>query len=163
VVLTFDPFREFDRLADRMLGLPAVAGGAAAVAMPMDLYRSGDHFVLHCDLAGIDPGSVSVDVDGRVLTIRAERSARTDADVQWLRRERVTGTFERRLSLGEGLDLGHIDATWNDGVLTVTIPVAETAKPRRIEISTGAGRALTRSEQPTTIEGDATPAKSLAT
>ena len=57
--------------------------------MPMDLYRSGDHFVLHCDLAGVDPGSVQVDVDGRVLTVRAERSARTDADVQWLRRERA--------------------------------------------------------------------------
>src|SRR5687768_13143365 len=79
VVLTFDPFREFDRLADRMLGVPAVAGNPAAVAMPMDLYRSGDHFVLHCDLAGIDPGSVDINVDGRVLTIRAERSARTDA------------------------------------------------------------------------------------
>ncbi|MFI2277506.1 MULTISPECIES: Hsp20/alpha crystallin family protein [Catenuloplanes] len=103
----------------------------------MDLYRSGDHFVLHCDLAGIDPGSVQVDVDGRVLTIRAERSPRTDADVQWLRRERATGTFERRLSLGDGLDLDRIAATWQDGVLTLTIPVAETAKPRRIEINTG--------------------------
>ncbi|MEU8655585.1 Hsp20/alpha crystallin family protein [Actinoplanes philippinensis] len=162
MVLTFDPFREFDRLADRMLGVPAVAGGAAAVAMPMDLYRSGDHFVLHCDLAGIDPGSVSVDVDNRVLTIRAERSARTDADVQWLRRERVTGTFERRLTLGEGLDLAHIDATWQDGVLTVTIPVAEAAKPRRIEINTGGAPALTKSAEPTTIEGDTTSQKSLA-
>jgi HSP20 family protein len=143
VVLTFDPFREFDRLADRMLGVPAVAGNPAAVAMPMDLYRSGDHFVLHCDLAGIDPGSVDINVDGRVLTIRAERYARTDADVQWLRRERVTGTFERRLTLGDGLDLGRIDATWQDGVLTVTIPVAEAAKPRRIEINTGSAPALT--------------------
>ncbi|GIE78297.1 heat-shock protein Hsp20 [Actinoplanes philippinensis] len=162
MVLTFDPFREFDRLADRMLGVPAVAGGAAAVAMPMDLYRSGDHFVLHCDLAGIDPGSVSVDVDNRVLTIRAERSARTDADVQWLRRERVTGTFERRLTLGDGLDLARIDATWQDGVLTLTIPVAEAAKPRRIEINTGGAPALTKQADPTTIEGDTTAQKSLA-
>ncbi|GAB7040155.1 Hsp20/alpha crystallin family protein [Catenuloplanes niger JCM 9533] len=131
MVLTFDPFREFDRMAGQMFG------GGTAMAMPMDLYRSGDHFVLHCDLAGIDPGSVQVDVDGRVLTIRAERSPRTDADVQWLRRERATGTFERRLSLGDGLDLDRIAATWQDGVLTLTIPVAETAKPRRIEINTG--------------------------
>ena len=138
MVLTFDPFREFDRLAGQMLGAPAVAGGPAVAAMPMDLYRSGDHFVLHCDLAGIDPGSVQVDVDGRVLTIRAERSARTDADVQWVRRERVTGTFERRLTIGDGLDLDKITATWQDGVLTVTLPVAEAAKPRRIEINTGA-------------------------
>ncbi|MBW6434642.1 Hsp20/alpha crystallin family protein [Actinoplanes hulinensis] len=157
MVLTFDPFREFDRLAGQMLGAPGVGGGTA-VAMPMDLYRSGDHFVLHCDLAGIDPGSVNVDVDGRVLTIRAERSARTDADVQWLRRERVTGTFERRLTLGDGLDLTKIDATWQDGVLTVTIPVVEAAKPRRIEITTGRAPALQPADQPT-IEGES---KSLA-
>ncbi|MEV4280212.1 Hsp20/alpha crystallin family protein [Actinoplanes xinjiangensis] len=162
MVLTFDPFREFDRLADRMLGVPTATAGAAAVAMPMDLYRSGDHFVLHCDLAGIDPGSVSVDVDGRTLTIRAERSARTDADVQWLRRERVTGTFERRLALGDGLDLARVDATWQDGVLTVTIPIAEAAKPRRIAINTGQTPAITASEQPATIEGDSTATKSLA-
>ncbi len=136
MVLTFDPFREFDRLAGQVFG--GAAGTAATMAMPMDLYRSGDHFVLHCDLAGIDPGSVQVDVDGRVLTIRAERSARTDADVQWVRRERTTGTFERRLTLGDGLDLDKIAATWQDGVLTLTIPVAEAAKPRRIEISTNA-------------------------
>ncbi len=134
MVLTFDPFREFDRLAGQMLGAPAVSGGPAATAMPMDLYRSGDHFVLHCDLAGVDPGSAQVDVDGRVLTIRAERTPRTDSEVQWLRRERVTGTFERRIQLGDGLDLARITATWQDGVLTVTIPVAEAAKPRRIEI-----------------------------
>jgi len=136
VVLTFDPFREFDRLAGQMLGT-ASGGGPAPIAMPMDLYRSGDHFVLHCDLAGIDPGSVDVGVDGRVLTIRAERSPRTDADVQWLRRERATGTFERRITLGDGLDLDNVTATWQDGVLTLTIPVAEAAKPRRIPISTG--------------------------
>jgi len=94
--------------------------------------------VLHCDLAGIDPGSVSVDVDKRVLTIRAERSQRTDEDVQWVRRERLSGTFERRLALGDGLDLDRIAATWQDGVLTLTIPVAEAAKPRRIEIATAA-------------------------
>ena len=135
MVLTFDPFREFDRLAGQMFGATST-GGTAPIAMPMDLYRSGDHFVLHCDLAGVDPGSVDVGVDGRVLTIRAERSPRTDNDVQWVRRERATGTFERRLTLGDGLDLDKIAATWQDGVLTLTIPVAEAAKPRRIAITT---------------------------
>ncbi|SNY62391.1 Hsp20/alpha crystallin family protein [Paractinoplanes atraurantiacus] len=130
MVLTFDPFREFDRLAGQMLG------GGNSIAMPIDLYRSGDHFVLHCDLAGIDPGSVDVGVDGRVLTIRAERSPRTDEEVQWVRRERATGTFERRLTLGDGLDLDRIEATWQDGVLTLSIPIAEAAKPRRIAINT---------------------------
>jgi HSP20 family protein len=131
---TFDPFRDLDRLAGQLLG--AATGGGTPV-MPMDLYRSGDHFVLHCDLAGVDPGSVRVDVENRVLTIQAERSPRTDSDVQWLRRERPTGTFERRLSLADGLALDRISATWQDGVLTLTIPLAEAAKPRRIQITTG--------------------------
>jgi HSP20 family protein len=154
VVLTFDPFREFDRLTAQMLGTgPAAAGGT--LAMPIDLYRSGDHFVLHCDLAGVDPGSVQVDVDNRVLTIRAERSPRTDDDVQWVRRERANGTFERRLSLADGLALDRITATWQDGVLTLTIPIAEAAKPRRIEITTGGGQpAVERSAEPAAISQD---------
>ncbi|MEV0730436.1 HSP20 family small heat-shock protein [Polymorphospora sp. NPDC050346] len=151
MVLTFDSLREFDRLAGQVFGSVA-AGGAATMAMPMDLYRSGDHFVLHCDLAGVDPGSVEVDVDGRMLTIRAERSARTDADVHWVRRERVTGTFERRLTLGDGLDLDRIDATWQDGVLTLTLPVAEQAQPRRIQINQAGAR---------TVEGTPTDTPAL--
>ncbi|MFI7600025.1 Hsp20/alpha crystallin family protein [Actinoplanes sp. NPDC049681] len=155
MVLTFDPFREFDRLAGQVFGPTSGSAGAATMAMPMDLYRSGDHFVLHCDLAGVDPGSVQVDVDNHVLTIRAERSPRTDSDVQWLRRERVTGTFERRLTLGDGLDVEHIAATWQDGVLTLTIPVAEAAKPRRIEIARGKDSpALSKESQ--VLEGTAT-------
>lgn len=140
MVLTFDPFRDLDRLAGQVLG------GSATMAMPLDLYRSGDHFVLHCDLAGVDPGSVEVGIDNRVLTIRAERTPRTDDEVRWVRRERVTGTFERRLTLGDGLDLGNIAATWQDGVLTLTIPVAETAKPRRIPITVAGEQAAV--EQP---------------
>jgi HSP20 family protein len=147
VVLTFDPFRDLDRLTGQVLG------GSATMAMPLDLYRSGDHFVLHCDLAGVDPGSVQVGIDNRVLTIRAERTPRTDDEVRWVRRERVTGTFERRLTLGDGLDLGNIAATWQDGVLTLTIPVAETAKPRRIPITVAGGRPA--EEQPA-VEGSVT-------
>ncbi|GIM96175.1 Hsp20/alpha crystallin family protein [Paractinoplanes toevensis] len=93
-----------DRFAGQMLA------GPGTTAMPLDLYRSGDHFVLHCDLAGADPGSVHVGVDNRVLTIRAERSPRTDDDLQWVRRERLTGTFERRITVGDGLDLDAITA-----------------------------------------------------
>ncbi|GID30698.1 Hsp20/alpha crystallin family protein [Paractinoplanes brasiliensis] len=137
MVLTFDPFRDFDRLAEQMLGS---AAGPATMAMPIDLYRSGDHFVLHCDLAGVDPGSVQVDVDNRVLTIRAERSPRADDDLQWVRRERPTGTFERRLTLGDGVDVSDISATWQDGVLTLTLPVAAAAKPRRIPITVAGER-----------------------
>jgi HSP20 family protein len=154
VVLTFDPFRDFDRLAGQMFA-PGGGAGGGTMAMPLDLYRSGEHFVLHCDLAGVDPGSVDVNVDGRTLTIRAERTPRPDADVQWLRRERVTGTFERRLTLGDGLDLERIEATWKDGVLTLTIPVAEAAKPRRIQINSGGG------EHQQVLEGTSTETTAL--
>jgi HSP20 family protein len=134
VVLRFDPFRDFDRLAEQFLG---GEGGRVPMAMPMDLYRSGDHYVLHCDLAGADPGSIDVNVDGSTLTIKAERSSRTREGVQWLRHERPIGAFQRQVSLGDGLDLDRIGATYNDGVLTVTIPVAEQARPRRIEVTSG--------------------------
>ncbi|MEV4756110.1 Hsp20/alpha crystallin family protein [Micromonospora sp. NPDC049559] len=148
MVLAFDPFREFDRLAEQMLaGTGSVRG---PLAMPMDLYRSGDHYVLHCDLPGVDPGSVEINVEGSVLTITAERSARPD-DVRWLSRERRTGRYQRRLSLGDGVDATRITATHSDGVLTVTIPVAEHAKPRRIPVTVGgSGQVLsgTASETP---------------
>jgi HSP20 family protein len=147
MVLSFDRFRDFDRLANEMFGGMT---GSPTVAMPMDLYRSGDHFVLHCDLAGVDPDSVDINVDNRVLTIRAERSARTDTDVQWLRRERTIGTFERKLSMGDGLDLDKITATWQQGVLTLTIPVAERAKPRRIQINADNDQVLEGSAKDTT-------------
>lgn len=132
-VLRFDPFRDLDRLTEQMLGVPAGTPRAPRF-MPMDLYRSGDHYVLHADLPGVDPGSVDVHVDNGTLTIRAERSSRTEETVEWLASERFTGSYMRQLSLGDGIDTEHIAATYENGVLTVTIPVAEKAKPRRIEI-----------------------------
>ena len=155
MVLSFDRFREFDRLANEMFG--SFGPTSATAAMPMDLYRSGDHFVLHCDLAGVDPESVDIKVDGRFLTIRAERTGRTDTDVHWLRRERATGTFERRLSMGDGLDLENIAATWSQGVLTLTIPVAERAKPRRIQINSGT------EQQQQVLEGQANENTAIST
>ena len=132
-----DPFRDIDRLAAQLLG---TSPGSARVplAMPMDLYRSGDHYVLHADLPGVDPNSVDVSVDGGILTVTAQRSERTEQDVQWLSCERFTGGYLRRLSLGQDIDADHIAATYQNGVLTVTLPVAARAKPRRIEISHGA-------------------------
>ena len=132
----FDPFRDFDRLTEQMLGTPAGSARAPRF-MPMDLYRTGDHYVLHADLPGIDPGSVDVNVENGTLTIQAERSARTEQDVQWLASERFTGTFMRQLTLGEGIDEDNISATYHNGVLTVSLPVAERAKPRRIEVAAG--------------------------
>jgi HSP20 family protein len=103
--------------------------------MPMDLYRSGDHYVLHADLPGIDPGSVDVSVENNVLTLKAERSERTEDGVQWIASERFAGTYLRQISLGEGIDTDRITATYANGVLTVTLPVAEKAKPRKVEIT----------------------------
>lgn len=140
MVLTFDPLHEFDRLAGQMFG--GAGGARVPQAMPMDLYRSGDHYVAHFELPGIDPGSVDISIEGSVMTIRAERSARTKDGVHWLRRERLNGTFQRQLSLGDQVDLDHITATYSDGVLTLTIPVAEQAKPRRVPVTVGSGRML---------------------
>lgn len=123
-----DPTRLMDEVLGSMREAPTVA------SMPMDLYRAGDHYVLHIDLPGADPGSVDVGVEDRTLTIRAQRTARTDADVQWLAHERPTGTYVRQLTLGRGLALDAIEASYADGVLTLTIPVAEEAKPRKISI-----------------------------
>ncbi len=136
VATRVDPFREMDRLLTQVL-----ASDRAAATMPMDLYRDGDHYVLHVDLPGADPGTIDVNVEDRTLTIRAERTARTEHDVQWLAKERPVGTYARQLTVGRGLALDRISATYADGVLTLTVPVAEEAKPRRIEVQHGASQA----------------------
>ena len=153
-VMRFDPFRDLDRLTEQMLGVP-VGSTRAPRFMPMDLYRSGDHYVLHADLPGVDPGSVDVSVDSGTLTVRAERSGRTEESVEWLTSERFTGSYMRQLSLGDGVDAERIAATYENGVLTVTIPMAEKAKPRRIEIDTNTGQ--------TVISGTAEPQQVTST
>jgi len=124
----YDPFREMDRLLSDVTRTPA------SVAMPMDLYRSGDTFIAHIDLPGVEPGSIDIDMDGATVTIRAERTPSVDEDTQWLTRERAVGTFARQLTLGRGLATDQISADYRDGVLTLTIPVAEAAKPRKIAV-----------------------------
>lgn len=129
---TYDPLREMERLANTFFE----GGRRSPRQMPMDLYRDGDHYVLTADLPGIDPGSVDVDVDGQLLTIRAERTLTGGDGVKWITRERSSGTFLRQLSLGQGIDTERISANYRNGVLSVTIPVSEQAKPRKIEIAT---------------------------
>lgn len=128
-----DPFQELDRLFGQLASVER-----AAAAMPIDLYREGDHYVLHADLPGVDPGTIDVNVEDRTLTIRAQRTARTDQDVQWLAKERPVGTYARQLTVSKALALDAISANYADGVLTLTIPVAQDAKPRRIEVQHGA-------------------------
>ena len=98
--------------------------------------RDSDYTVA-VDLPGVDPASIDIDVDDRTLTIRAERAAKVAKEVQWLSRERAMGTFARQLTLGHGLATDRITAEYTDGVLTLTIPVAETAKPRKVEVRHG--------------------------
>ncbi|GAB3520090.1 Hsp20/alpha crystallin family protein [Arthrobacter monumenti] len=132
MAMKFDPFRELDRVAEALLD-----NHQGPRLMPMDLYRDGDRYILNADLPGIDPGSVDIDVDGQLLTIRAERTARTEEGVKWLTRERQNGSYMRQLNLGQGIDTGSISAHYENGILNVIIPVSERAKPRKIEISTG--------------------------
>lgn len=127
-----DPFRELDRLTQQLMGTTN-----RPVAMPMDAWREGDRFVLEFDLPGVSPESVDLDVERNVLTIRAERVA-GNGDWQMLANERPRGAFSRQLVLGDNLDLEHIDASYRDGVLRLVVPVAEKAKPRRIEVRTDA-------------------------
>jgi HSP20 family protein len=131
---TFDPFRELDRVAGALF-----ENRSSLREMPMDLYREGDHYILNADLPGIDPGSVDIDVDGQLLTIRAERTIGASEGVKWITRERRGGSFLRQLNLGQGLDTEAITARYNNGVLSVTIPVRESAKPRKIAIETTHG------------------------
>ncbi len=126
---TFDPFRELDR------ALGGALRASTSTALPMDLYKSGDNFVATFDLPGVDPASIDVDVEDRTLTVRAERRDTPGQDVQWLTRERANGTFARQITLGYGLALDRIEASYADGVLHLTIPVAEEAKPRKIQVS----------------------------
>ena len=132
MALRFDPFREFERTFDRLS-----TNAVRSPGMAMDAWRQGDRFFVRVDLPGVDPASIDVTVEKNVLTISAERSwERAEGDAV-LVAERAHGRFTRQLFLGEGLDAERIDAHYEHGVLTLTLPVAEAAKPRKVEITTG--------------------------
>lgn len=118
----------------------------------MDLCKIDDHYVLTADLPGVDPGSVDVNVDNGMLTISAHRTARSDESAQWMTSERFFGRYRRQLTLGEGVDAEKISATYENGVLTVTIPLSEKAKPRKIEVAHSAGQKSIRPS--TTVESE---------
>lgn len=133
-MLRFDPFNDLDSVTRNLL-TGQTGSPRTPRFMPMDLCKIDDHYVLTADLPGIDPGSVDIDVDNGTLTISAHRTARSDDSVQWLTNERFFGTYRRQLALGEGIDTNAISATYENGVLTLTIPLAERARPRKIEIT----------------------------
>ncbi len=147
-MLRFDPFSDIDTLTRGLLA-SQTGSHRSPRFMPMDLCKIADHYVLTADLPGVDPGSIDVTTDNGTLTLTAHRSARSEDSVQWLTSERFFGTYRRQLSLGDGIDASRISATYENGVLTVTIPVAEAAKPRRIDVVRAADN---QSNEATSIE-----------
>lgn len=133
------PFAALDQMVSEL----ATAARSTA-PLPLDLYREDDRFVVKVDLPGVDADSIDVNVEDGNLTIRAERSAPDSKNRQWLSRERPVGTYARRLTVGSGVAVDAIEADYTDGVLTLTLPVAEEAKPRKIEVR--------RSKAPVAIE-----------
>ncbi|BBU24600.1 Hsp20/alpha crystallin family protein [Mycobacterium xenopi] len=133
MLMRTDPFRELDRLTQQVLGT-----SARPAVMPMDAWREGDEFVVEFDLPGIKEGSLDLDVERNVVTVRAERPE-LDPNREMLAAERPRGVFSRQLVLGENLDTDRIKASYCDGVLRLHIPVAERAKPRKITVAHGDG------------------------
>jgi HSP20 family protein len=137
MLFRFDPFQAFDRLSREAFSYP---NGIGTGWMPMDAWRRGDVVEVAFDLPGIDPGSVDLTVERNVLTVKAERRWELQEGQQYLLRERPQGTFTRHIVLSDGVDLDKIEARYENGVLFVTAPVAETAKPHKIEIKAGNGQ-----------------------
>ena len=133
MLMRFDPFRDFDRVWEQVA---AEHSGRRARSFPMDAYRRGDEFVVHFDLPGVDPAAIEINVDRNILTVQAERRFEQRQGDEILVTERPQGTYTRQLMLGDQLDPERIEAGYDRGVLTLTIPVAERAKPRKVEITT---------------------------
>ncbi len=129
MLMRFDPFREVDRLMQ--------GSWVPRNAVPLDVFRRGEEFVVKVDLPGIEPSSIDLQVEKNVLTLSAERTWAPSEDDEMIVSERAQGNFTRRLFLGEGLDTDRITAAYENGVLTVRVPVADTAKSRKVEISVG--------------------------
>jgi HSP20 family protein len=132
MLMRTDPFRELDRIAQQLVGAGTTS---RPTVMAMDAWREGDTFVVEFDLPGVRPETLDIDVERNVLTVKAERPA-PNRDGEWLAAERPTGLFSRQLVLGENVDLEKVEAGYDAGVLRLTIPVAERAKSRKIEVAT---------------------------
>lgn len=140
MLMRTDPFRDLDRLSQQMFGTNGTL--ARPSMMPMDAWRDEETFVVEFDLPGVDAESIDLDVERNVVTVRAERPPR-GADTEMIAAERPRGVFSRQLILGDTLDTEHIAAHYGDGVLTLRIPVAEQAKPRKINVSSTSGNRKT--------------------
>ena len=135
MAIGYDPFRELDQLTQQL-----VSGGRTPRSFPMDAYKRGDEFFVHLDLPGVNPDSIDITVESGVLTVRADRAFEQREGDQIIVSERPQGTFTRELRLGRTVDPEKIAASYDDGVLTLTLPVAAEAKPRRVEVKPGGGQ-----------------------
>ena len=135
MLMRTDPFRELDRLTQQFFGTNGTS--ARPAAMPMDAYRSGNDYVVEFDLPGVAPDSIELDVERNVLTVKAERTPSYDEGAEVQVAERPRGVLSRQLFLGDTLDADSIKADYDAGVLTLRVPIAEQAKPRKITISGG--------------------------
>ena len=133
MLLRFDPIREFDRLTEQL----ASTAPRAPRPFPMDAYRRGDRFIVEFDLPGVEPASIELTVEQNVLTVRAERRLEPQEGDELVVAERPQGTYARQVFLSDTLDAENVQADCQLGVLTLTIPVAETAKPRHVPVSGG--------------------------
>jgi HSP20 family protein len=132
MLMRTDPFRELDRLTQHVLGTSGTL--ARPSVMPMDAWRDGDTFHVEFDLPGVNPDSIDLDVERNVVTVKAERPPRA-SDAEAIAAERPRGVFSRQLILGDNLDTERIAASYESGVLTLLIPVAEQARPRKISVT----------------------------
>ena len=135
MLMRTDPFRDLDRLTDSVLG-----SMARPATLPMDAFRDDHAFVVEMEVPGVNPDSLDLTVEKNVLTVHAERRPRYDEKVERVVGERSYGAFSRQLFLGDSLDVDALTAEYDAGVLTIRIPVAEQAKPRKIAISGSGGR-----------------------
>ncbi|APT89623.1 heat-shock protein Hsp20 [Corynebacterium frankenforstense DSM 45800] len=152
-LVQYDPFTQLDNLARQVFGSGAGATSRTPRFMPLDLYKEGNNYVLNADLPGVDPESIDIDIDNGVLTISAERSTgptvhegTSEDGTSWVTNERFTGTYRRQVTVGDSVDNENVTADYSGGVLTVTLPLAERAKSRKISV--------THSEPRKTIEAE---------
>jgi HSP20 family protein len=147
MLTAYDPFAATSaafRALDQLTGRTGQSTARQLSGMPMDAYRVGDKFVAHFDLPGVDPGSIDLSVEGTTLTVTAERSVPRLEDAEWAIAERPFGQYTRQLVLGRSLDTDGLEASYHDGVLTLSIPVAEKARARKITV--------TRADEPAPVE-----------
>jgi HSP20 family protein len=155
MLTAYDPFAATNaafRALDQLAGRAGSSTARPLSGMPMDAYRVGDNFVAHFDLPGVDPGSIDLSVEGNTLTVTAERSVPQIENAEWAIAERPYGSYTRQLVLGRSLDTDRLEASYHDGVLSISIPVAEKARARKIQVTRADTPAAVEAR---TIEGEA--------